>query len=200
MTPEDILWDMDNGPWEWKGEVLRNFKTAYGKFFSKRAGYVSLEMLPHFINYRRSKQIFDPSSEEALIYKTLVENDSLLSKELKILTGYVGGRKKRKSANPFENIPEIGIAAKDAKTESRFESAITRLQMSGFVTIADFEYLYDRHGNPYGWGLARYTTPEALYGITPAECKPSESYFIMLTRLREHLPYTNPVQLSKLLG
>ena len=30
--------------------------------------------------------------------------------------------------------------------------------------IADFEYNIDRHGNPYGWGVARYTTPEALYG------------------------------------
>ena len=41
---------------------------------------------------------------------------------------------------------------------------MARLQMAGYVVIADFEYKYDCQGNRHGWGVARYTTPEALYG------------------------------------
>ena len=42
------------------------------------------------------------------------------------------------------------------------------------VVIADFEYNIDRHGRPYGWGVARYTVPERLYGSLDAGCTPEE--------------------------
>ena len=46
------LWFSDEeGPWEWKGPVIRNMNCAYGKLFNGKAGYVSLEWLPDFANY-----------------------------------------------------------------------------------------------------------------------------------------------------
>ena len=49
------LWFSDEeGPWEWKGPVIRNMNCAYGKLFNGKAGYVSLEWLPDFANYRRA--------------------------------------------------------------------------------------------------------------------------------------------------
>ena len=36
--------------------------------------------------------------------------------------------------------------------------------MQTYVNTADFVYMRDKHGNPYGWGVAEYTTPEAMFG------------------------------------
>lgn len=36
--------------------------------------------------------------------------------------------------------------------------------MQGYVVTTNFEYATDKTGNPYGWGLARYATPEAAFG------------------------------------
>lgn len=201
MVPENILWDINDGPWEWKGRVIRNLNVAYGKFFNNRAGYISLEYFPHFINYRRNTVKLSVDSEEKRIYDILVEHESLLSKELKNLAGCGRRSKPRKSANPFENMPLLDSKPVIAEkiSDSRFESCITKLQMAGFVTIADFEYLYDKQGNSYGWGVARYTTPEALYGMESAGCQPEESFEIILGKLRENLPQVSPALLSRLI-
>ena len=44
-----------------------------------------------------------------------------------------------------------------------FDALIAQLQMGTHVCIADFEYLISKKGEPYGWGVARYCTPEAMY-------------------------------------
>ena len=198
-VPEEQLWDITDGPWDWKGTVIRNLRAAYGKFFNSRAGYISLEYLPDFLNVRRANSKLEAGGEEERIYKILVENESLLSRELKTLSGYVMPRKPRRSANPFENMETLDSPKKPKLTDSRFESAISRLQMSGYVVIADFEYLYDRHGNRYGWGLARYTTPEALYEIVPARCDPEESFQRLFERLRKFLPDADPARIARLI-
>ena len=41
-----------------------------------------------------------------------------------------------------------------------FESVITGLQMQTYLVVEDFEYARTAKGEPYGWGIARYTTPE----------------------------------------
>ena len=41
-SPELWFEDGVDGPWEWKGPVIRNWKCTYGKFFGGRAGFVSL--------------------------------------------------------------------------------------------------------------------------------------------------------------
>lgn len=55
MTEPGLLFggnDFD-GAWEWKGPVIRSINAAYGKFFRRKAGFVSAEVLPDFLNYRR---------------------------------------------------------------------------------------------------------------------------------------------------
>lgn len=56
MTPPELLFgdDFNQGPWGWKGPIIAHWESAYGKFFKGKAGYVSLEWLPDFINWRRS--------------------------------------------------------------------------------------------------------------------------------------------------
>lgn len=198
QVPENLLWDIVEGPWDWKGSVIRNMQVAYGKIFNRRAGYISVELLPDFMNLRRSMSALQNDSEEGRLYKLIVENDSLLSKELKTLAGYTAPRAKR-SANPFDRMPIIGPEKPEKPSDSRFESAMTRLQMDGYVVIADFEYLYDRKGDRYGWGVARYTTPEALYGIRVPDYSPNRSYELLFERLRRSLPSADPKLLTRLL-
>lgn len=202
-VPDNILWDIENGPWEWKGRVLRNLQVAYGKFFWNRAGYISLDLLPDFLRLRRLERPITRNSPEGKVLAVLTEHESLLSHELKELAGYVGPRAPRRSANPFENL-EKEEAAKSTRrevtfTDSRFETVMAHLQMSGFVTIADFEYRIDRHGNPYGWGIARYTTPEALYGVGPSTIRREQAFSRLYRQLQPHLPAASPAVISSLL-
>jgi len=162
-TPED-LWFNDNvdGPWEWKGPVLARLSCAYGKFFEQKAGYISLNLLPHLINVRRHIYPFDRLTDvERRIYDTLVENESLRSDFLKDKTGLWPKKAlSRKSGSPLDSF----LHSKEKNKTESFDTAIMRLQMSTWIITGDFEYLYTKQGKRYGWGKAIYVTPEAMYG------------------------------------
>lgn len=49
----------EKDPWEWREIIARDGKIAYGKFFNKKAGFISLEWLPYFANLRRDGYDFD---------------------------------------------------------------------------------------------------------------------------------------------
>ena len=161
MTPPELLFgdDFENGPWQWKGPIIANWESAYGKFFQKKAGYVSLEWLPDFMNWRRSLYPLEKETADARhIHEVLVENESMLSKQLKVASGFTLSRKRSK-LNPDD--PSETIVNK--RNGMAFDALIAQLQMGTHVCIADFEYLISKKGEPYGWGVARYCTPEAMY-------------------------------------
>ena len=173
-----------DGPWEWKGPAARSGQCVYGKFFGGRAGFISKEWFPNFANLRRDGYDFDARYEDGLaarkdkeVYDTITKHDALLSKELKRLCNY------RKGGN------------------KGFDTVITRLQMQTYVTIGDFVYLQDKYGQPYGWGVAQYTTPEAQFGydfVTSAYRKdPTESMADILVHLKRILPDADETQLLK---
>lgn len=147
-TPPTLWFGETDGPWEWKGPVIRMGDCAYGKFFANKAGYISAEWLPDFLNYRRDGFDFDSryecgkaSRRDLNIYDAVSRYGTILSKKLKSLCGFT-----------------------KAGGEKGFDGAITRLQMQGYICISDFEYMIDKRGNQYGWGVARYSTPEELFG------------------------------------
>ena len=161
LTPPELLFgdDFENGPWQWKGPIIANWECAYGKFFDKKAGYVSLEWLPDFMNWRRSLLPLEGFDADARhIHEVLVEHESLLSKRLKVESGFSLSRRKT-MFNPED--PSAPIVNKHNGTA--FDSLIAQLQMGTHVCIADFEYQVSRSGETYGWGVARYCTPEAMY-------------------------------------
>jgi len=51
--------DRDWKVWNWKGPLINDLNCAYGKFFGKKAVYVSREWFPDFANYRRNGYDFD---------------------------------------------------------------------------------------------------------------------------------------------
>ena len=57
---------------------------------------------------------------------------------------------------------------------------MTRLQAQCYALVSDFVYKVDKHGQPYGWGVAQYSTPEKWMGASFTDhvyqCKPEVSY------------------------
>ena len=161
ITPPELLFgdDFENGPWQWKGPIIANWESAYGKFFGKKAGYIALEWLPDFMNWRRSLLPLDGFPDDARhIREVLVDAESMLSKRLKVESGFTLSRRKR-TFNPDDPTQPIV----NRRNGTTFDALIAQLQMGTHVCIADFEYQVSRSGQTYGWGVARYCTPEAMY-------------------------------------
>lgn len=185
--PRELWFAADaDGPWEWKGPIARSGECVYGKFFGGKAGFVSLDVFPDLANYRRNGYDFDARYDDGLasrkdkdVYDTITASGSLLSKELKAACNY------RKGGN------------------KGFETVITRLQMQTYVNIADFVYMRDKHGNTYGWGVAKYSTPEEMFGyeaMTAAYKRdPQRSKELLLGRLADILPDVTEDKLLKLI-
>ena len=128
--------------WKWKGPIVTEGNCVYGKFFDKKAGFISREWWPDFYNYRRSQHPLPAEgSIEDTILTVLGQNGSLITRELRAACGFDG-----------------------PKMRSRFDSYVTRLQMGCYIVTEDFVYPTDRHGHEYGWGWSLLTTPETLFG------------------------------------
>lgn len=210
FIPQELWFsDEEEGPWEWKGPVIRNINCAYGKLFQKKAGFISMEWFPELVNYRRSVYNLKAKplqSMERVIYDTVIEHESLLSKEIKALCGYKKTPVKR-SNNPFDSWESSKVKSLLRSTKPKgegFETVITQLQMGTWLVVADFEYLYNKKGEPYGWGVARYTTPEALFGEDKVQASsqrsPEESKQRLITYLTKLLPQATPAQILKMIG
>ena len=53
-TPPGDWWtDRPGDPWAWRQVLAPHPDIAYGKFFDKKAGFISREWFPAFANYRR---------------------------------------------------------------------------------------------------------------------------------------------------
>lgn len=197
------LWfdDEADGPWEWKGPMIIDTGAAYGKLFGGKAAYVSMDLYPDLVNMRRAAYVLRPA-ERALL-AVVQEHEGLLSRELKRLGGY--GRRAAVRHNALEREAERAAKLPPKRRQvggEGFETAVTRLQMGGRLVIADFEYNYDRTGRRYGWGVARYATPEGFFGPEALDCggrTPRESYNRLMRHLERLLPTTPPALLQKFL-
>ena len=165
--------------WKWKGPVVTEGDCVYGKFFDKKAGFISREWWPDFFNWRRhTHPAPEEGSIEEAILMTLHDEGSLITRELRAACGFTG-----------------------PKMRSRFDAYVTRLQMGCRIVTEDFVYPTDRHGNEYGWGWALLTTPEQLLGRDACLCdrQPEESYQRMADHLHDLLPHATDRQIKQLL-
>ena len=189
LAHPDIWWGTgDFRVWDWKGPVIQELKCGYGKFFEKKAGFVSREWFPDFANYRRDGYDYEGLVDDELanygdrrLYQLVTENEPVLSKDLKHMGNYKKGGNKG------------------------FDTVITRLQMQTFVLVNDFKYNTDRYGREYGWGVAEYATPEWLFGEEEFRAvtygsEPEESYERMFAHLRGLFPGATEAELRKVIG
>ena len=186
---ESLFWwsgNEERDPWEWRQQIAARGEVAYGKFFNKKAGFISSEWLPYFANVRRDGYDFDALWEDgkaSLRQKKLMDcftdEEELFSNELKQRAGFVKGG------------------------EKNFEGSLTELQMMLYLTVRDFRSRRNKAGQPYGWKIAVYTPPERIFGY---EClsaaykeSPSTSRERILERARQIAPAADEKTLRKLL-
>ncbi len=170
------LWFTENeGPWEWKGPVIRETGCGYGKFFEHKAAFVSPRWFLTLANFRRDGYDFDARCDDGLValkdqalYTLIDRNAPIISKSLKQLGDY------RKGGN------------------KGFDTVINRLEHQCYVVISDFVYMTDRNGEPYGWGVAEYSTPERLMGAAFTDAvyteSPEQSYEKLFAHLTSLFP------------
>lgn len=174
---DDGSWDWPL--WDWKGPIVTESACVYGKFFNKKAGFVSRAWWPDLYNWRRHSHPAPPAgSIEETILMTLREHGSLITRDLRRACGFT-----------------------EPKMRSRFDSYITRLQMACRVVTEDFVYPRDKHNRKYGWGWALLTTPEQLLGKEACQCDrmPEESLERILTHLKGLLPRASEKEIIKLI-
>ena len=130
--------DADRDPWEWRQLIARSGRVAYGKFFGKKAGFISKAWFPDFANWRRDGYDFDSRWDDGLaitrqkkIMDQFTEAGALLSYELKERAGFGKGG------------------------EKNFEGTVTDLQMSSYLIIRDFRQKLNKKGQPYDWPRAK---------------------------------------------
>ena len=174
------------GAWEWKGGIIQETGCAYGKFLEHKAVYISKEWFPDFANYRRDGYDFDALYDDGkarrsdkLLYDLLEENSPIISKQLKKLGDY------RKGGN------------------KGFDSSMLRLQEQCYAVISNFVYMTDKQGQPYGWGVAEYSTPESFMGSgftdRVYERDPRESYERIFEHMTKMLPQASEEQIRRIL-
>lgn len=205
MTPPGLLFGGNeyDGCWEWKGPVVRNRTTAYGKFFRRKAGFVSRELLPFFLKWRRSRYDIKPGSTEEMIYDIISINDKMTSTDLRET---ISGKPRKRTAFDLPDLqPDTAdfIDFPNGKRPSRhtLESPLQKLQMSGLICISDFRYKQTKKGEKYGWGVAEYSTPEMLFD--PEDLKTDltaeESLNYIIDYVSARFPKATPEALGKLL-
>ena len=142
--------DPERDPWMWRAEIARRGDVAYGKFFDKKAGFISKKWFPVFANYRRDGYDFD----------ALYEDGKASAKHKKIMANFI-----EEKADTEIYSSELKKAAGFGKGgEKGFDGAITNLMMQTYLCNCDFKKRKNKKGVEYGWDVAIYTAPEHLWG------------------------------------
>lgn len=166
---------------------------VYGKFFDGKAGFISKEWLPQFVNYRRDGYDFD----------ALWDDEKASRRQKKIMDLFALDHAEDELYS-FEIKKQAGFEKNSAGGgEKNFEGTITELQMQMYLCMRDFRRRKNKKGREYGWNVAVYSTPEHLYGydfVTSAYGeKPSESGERIYAHVRKLYPAAEEKQIKKLL-
>lgn len=186
----DLYWwtgDPAQDPWEWRELMARSGRAAYGKFFGKKAGFISKAWFPHFANYRRDGYDFDSRWDEELasmrakkIMDQFEESPELFSFQLKQQAGFGKGG------------------------EKNFDGVVTELQMQTYLIIRDFRQRLNKKGVPYGWPISVYSTPEALWGYdhiaSAYSLDPEKSGELIQEQLKKNFPKALDLEIDVVLG
>lgn len=139
--------DPETDPWEWRMRVLNERNDiAYAKVFFKKSGFIAKEWYPYFLCARRNgNTLYDEYSNGTVsrtakcIYELIEQNNSL----------------------PLHLIKQLGNFSKEDK--SRFDSALTELQMKMFITMCGEQRKISQRGDEYGWNSTVFCTAESFF-------------------------------------
>jgi len=184
-------------PWEWREIIASSHQVAYGKFFEQKAGFISLEWLPYFVNYRRDGYDFDSRWEDGLANR----------REKKIMDLLTGRDDDGDMTFPDEQILSTELKKKAGfgkGGEKNYPGIITGLQMQTYLVITDFHKRVNKRGDEYGMPVSVMLPPEAVWGyeaVTAAYYeRPATSYDRIAARIKEQFPDADDARITKLIG
>lgn len=153
----------ETDPWEWRMRVLEERSDiAYGKLFFKKSGYITKEWYPFFLAVRRKGMSFAEayrdgtiSQEAKRIYQVVQEYGNLPVHSIKKLAGF------------------------SAEDKSKFDRAVTELQMRLYLTMCGRRFKESKKGEEYGWSSTVLCTTEKFWDdevfTLAGKLKPEES-------------------------
>lgn len=148
---DEICWHtevVDTDPWEWRMRVLdEKDDIAYGKYFFKKSGYITKEWFPYFYAIRRGRMVLEEEYEAGTISQYAKQIYQLI-KEYREL--------------PLHLIKQYGGFTKEDK--SKFDRAITELQMRFFITMSGRARKLSNAGEEYGWSSTVFCLVEDFFG------------------------------------
>ena len=189
--------DPREDPWVWREIIAGSHKVAYGKFFDKKAGFISVKWLPYFANFRRSGYDFDSRWE-----------DGLASYREKCIMDLVTG----KDEEGDMTFPDTRILSTDLKKQAgfgkdgakNFPGIVTGLQMQTYLVITDFIRRRNKKGAEYGMPVSILQPPEAVWGYESVTSQyretPAESWERITGRVRECFPGGEEKEIIRMIG
>jgi len=140
--------DPDTDPWAWRIRVLdERSDIAYAKVFFRKGGYITKEWYPYFLAARRKGVSFEDayfdgavSQTAKRIYEAVSAHGSLPLDEIKRLAGF------------------------SREEKSKFDRALTDLQMKLYLTICGANQRLSQMGIPYGMASTTFCTTEQFWG------------------------------------
>jgi hypothetical protein len=177
--------DPDRDPWIWRMLLAEYEDIAYGKFFDKKAGFISREWFPAFANYRR----------DGYDYEGMYEDGKLNGRAKKILDAL----ELDENAVGLELMS--GQLRSKAAVEKGFDGVLIDLQMQSFLLISRFRRKRNKRGIEYGWHLPAFMTPETKWGydfVNSADERPEESGNRIRAQIRKICPSADEKALRRL--
>ena len=195
----DFWWtgDREQDPWEWREIIAASHEVAYGKFFDKKAGFISLAWLPCFANCRRNGYDFDARWEDG----------RASAREKKIMDRFLGEDADGGSVFRDEQILSTDLkrlAGFGRDGEKNFPGIITQLQMETYLVISGFRRRENRRGKAYGMPVSILLPPESIWGydmVTAAyDQEPKASWKRLLDRVQKLYPHADREAVIRLIG
>ena len=167
-VPSGHWWtdDEERDPWCWRMKLAEDKDLAYGKFFDGKAGFVSRECFPYFAALRRDGYDFDARADEGLAKPA----------DKRIIACF----EKR-------NFCDTAYLKENTLLKGQFEPTVVRLMAQTYLIVSGFVQRVNKMGQPYGWHMSQYTTPEVKWGyayVTGAyNCGADEARTYLLSKL-----------------
>lgn len=198
-TSPDYWWSgiRQEDPWEWREIIAASTQVAYGKFFGNKAGFISLEWLPYFVNCRRNGYDFDARYQDGLASR----------REKKIMDFYIGEDEDGDPIYKDERILSTDLkkmAGFGKGGEKNYPGIITGLQMQTYLVITDFKRRKNKRGDEYGMAVSIMLPPESIWGydkVTAAYSeKPEESWNRIFEHVKELYQGADDAEIIRLIG
>jgi len=173
--------DPETDPWEWRMRVLdERDDIAYAKVFFRKAGFITKEWYPYFLAVRRGGKTFEDEYSDGLIshfarriYDVVAESGSVSLHEIKRLAGF------------------------SREDKSKFDGALTELQMKLHLTMCGRQQKRSQKGEEYGWSSTVFCTVERFFGEDVFEKAARLNAEESVIRITEQVLMLNPAAQEK---